>query len=348
MTWMKAKRIGYNPRSMKQPLLCLHVIVLFVVTIGCTGQASRTLTSNTPTAALLPSSIVPVPTITIPPTDPPITQTAQQTYVQKFPTSPTATSTAIKPSPTYDPKIWSDLPIIPTISPRVKEIYARGHELGNSPNAFSKIGDCGSTPAWFLGDYDRGPRYYNLGEYQVLNNVIQAFQGSYDRISLAAKSGFNASSIFSPLWSNRELCQPNESPLACEYRVHKPSFAFIMLGTNDVWHQDSFEPQMRLIIETSIDLGIVPILSTKADNREGDGSVNATIARLANEYQMPLWNFWAAVQDLPDQGLQDDGSHLTWAPNQFNDPQVLEKAWPVRNLTALQVLNEIWNYVSSP
>lgn len=224
----------------------------------------------------------------------------------------------------------------------------RGLELGNNPNAFSKIGDCGSTPAWFLGDFDRGPRYYNLGEYDYLGTVIQEFHGSYDRTSLAAKSGFNASSIFSPLWSNRELCQSNESPIACEYRVHKPSFAFIMLGTNDVWHQDTFEAQMRLIIELSIDQGIVPVLSTKADNREGDGSINATIARLSYEYQIPLWNFWAALQELPDHGLQEDGSHLTWGSNQFNDPRSLENAWPVRNLTALQVLNAIWSSVISP
>ncbi len=333
---------------MKQVISTIILIILVTFGTGCSERAYQSVITHSTVDILSPSSTPPFLSTTSSPTAQPVTSPTMQIPVRDFIVSPTATFTAIPPSPTYDPNSWTDLPVIPTVSERAKDIYAHGLDLDNNPNAFSKIGDCGSTPAWFLGDFDRGPRYYDLGKYQYLDTVIQSFQGSYDRTSLAAKSGFNASSVFSPLWSNRGLCQSNESPIDCEYRVHKPSFAFIMLGTNDVWHQDTFETQMRLIIENSIDHGIVPILSTKADNREGDGSINATIARLSNEYQVPLWNFWAALQELPDQGLQEDGSHLTWGPNQFNNPQVLENAWPVRNLTALLVLNEIWHSVSSP
>jgi hypothetical protein len=226
------------------------------------------------------------------------------------------------------------------------QIYLDGIALGNNPRAFSKIGDCGSTPAWFLGDFDRGTRYYRLGDHSDLEPVIQAFQGSYGRTSLAAKSGFNASSILAPLWSDPKLCQPNERPLDCEYRTHRPTIAFLMLGSNDVYHPDEFEPQMRKIIETSIEQGILPILSTKADNLEGDSSINATIARLALEYDIPLWNYWRAVQELPDQGLQPDGVHITWAPNRFDDVQAMSRGWPVRNLTALQILDAIWKAVA--
>lgn len=249
--------------------------------------------------------------------------------------------------PTFGPDDWKNLPIIPVISPKVREIYRQGIELGNDPQAFSKIGDCGSTPAWFLGDFDRGPRFYQLGDYEYLSNVIQVFKGSFNRTSLAAKSGFNASSIFSPLWSNLEQCPANETPLACEYRVQKPTFAFIMLGSNDVYHPDEFAPQMRKIIDYSIGHGVVPILSTKADNLEGDGRINATIAQLAQEYDIPLWNYWRAVQELPDQGLQEDKVHITWAPNRFNDPHSMARGWPVRNLNALQVLDALWQAVSA-
>jgi hypothetical protein len=41
---------------------------------------------------------------------------------------------------------------------------------------------------------------------------------------------------------------------------------------------------------------------------------------------------------LPGQGLQEDGAHLTFGSNFFNEPDKLQRAWPVRNLTALQVL----------
>jgi hypothetical protein len=250
--------------------------------------------------------------------------------------------------PTLGPGDWKDLPIIPTVSATALQIYQRGLESGEDPHAFSKVGDCGSTPSWFLGDFDRGPRYYSLGEYTNLEGVIQQYQGSFGRTSLAARAGFNASSVFAPIWADRTQCAANETPLACEYRIHRPSIALITLGTNDVWHQDTFESQMRAIIEFSIQKGVLPVLATKADDDEGDGSINATIANLAQEYDIPLWNYWRAVQPLPDHGLQPDGVHITWGSNHFDDPNAMKSGWAVRNLTALQVLSAVWQAVSSP
>jgi hypothetical protein len=140
------------------------------------------------------------------------------------------------------------------------------------------------------------------------------------------------------LWADPKACTNGETPLGCEYRVHNPAFAIIALGTNDVHKGEQFEPKMREIIEYTLAQGVVPILVTKADNLEGDERINRTIADLAAQYHLPLWNFWAAVQPLPDQGLQDDGAHLTFGSNFFNKPETLQRAWPVRNLSALQVL----------
>jgi hypothetical protein len=273
---------------------------------------------------------------------PSATGPASQTAVPSLTAIPNATAT-----PTLGPDGWKKLPVIPLVSDRVVEIYRHGQELGNNPHAFSKIGDCGSTPAWFLGDFDRGPSYYRLGKYQSLAVVIQQFQGSFDRTSLAARSGFNASALFVPLWADRSQCGADEGPLDCEYRVNKPVVAFIMLGANDVWHPQEFEPQMRKIIDTSIHLGVIPILSTKADDKEGNGSINDTIARLALEYQVPLWNFWLAADPLANNGLQEDMVHLTWGRNLFDDPDAMSKAWPVRNLTALQALDAVWQKINS-
>jgi len=234
------------------------------------------------------------------------------------------------------------LPVIPAVSQTARQIFQHGLELGRNPHAYSKIGDCESTPTWFLGDFDGKEKYYSLGEYDQLAAVIEQYKGSHARTSLAARSGFNAASVFSPLWANRDSCNSDEAPLACEYRVHQPSVAFIMLGSNDVWHPDTFETNMRKIIEYSIDQGVVPVLTTKADNQEGDHAINRTIAYLAWEYDIPLWNFWAAVQGLPDGGLQEDGVHLTWAGNYFDKPANLKRAWPIRNLTALQTLDSLW------
>lgn len=280
------------------------------------------------------------------------TETPQAAAVEETATRPpqstpsattSSTSTALPTATrTLGPDGWKELPVIPTVSETVYRIYQRGLELGNNRHAFSKIGDCGGTPAWFLGDFDRGDEFYRLGEYQELEQVIDYYQGSFGRTSLAARSSFNASSVFTQIWADPEYCLSEETPLACEYRINRPMIAIIALGTNDVYHPDKFEPQMRRIIETSIENGIIPVLATKADNLEGDGSINDTISRLALEYDIPLWNYWRAVQQLPAQGLQEDGAHLTWARNWFDDPQALKSGWTVRNLTALQVLDAVW------
>lgn len=330
---------------MKSPKLFLLILVFCLAACGGSELAVMVSPTNRPSVgeptAVSRETTSPTQAEIAPAASQPTRATVEPSPALFTPPTPTAT-----PRPTLGPEDWKYLPVIPEISSTATQIYHHGVARGNNPRAFSKIGDCGSTPAWFLGDFDRGPKYYTLGQYTDLEQVIGVFQGSYSRTSLAAKSGFNASSIFSPLWSDPEQCQPGEAPLACEYRIHRPSIAFIMLGSNDVYHPDDFEPQMRQIIELSIGQGIIPILSTKADNLEGDGSINATIARLAQEYDIPLWNYWRAVQDLPDQGLQEDGVHITWASNQFDNPYNMSRGWPIRNLNALQVLEAIWLAVS--
>lgn len=338
-------------------ILC---VLLFSLVAGCNASARQNI-ANAPvvtepavilsatTAAVAPSispthrimpTLVATPPVSPPDNLSPSAAPAQAAVQATTPTAATATA-----RPTLGPDDWKNLPVVPEVSQTVKDIYQIGQNMGNNAHAFSKVGDCGSTPAWFLGDFDRGSKYYRLGEHTNLQAIIDYYGGSFDRTSLAARSGFNASALWVPLWADRTYCNSNEAPLACEYRVHRPAIAFIMLGTNDVWKPEEFEPQMRKIIEYSIGSGIIPILSTKADNQEKDYRINATIARLAVEYDIPLWNFWAAANNLPEGGLQEDAAHLTWGRNFFDDPEAMTKAWPVRNLTALQVLNAVWQKI---
>lgn len=248
-------------------------------------------------------------------------------------------SSTTTPTPTLMPDGWMKLPVVPqTVSQRVRDIYAEGQKQGNQPNVFSLVGDCDATPTWFLGDFDLGPKHYNLGSYTNLQDEIDYFHGSFSRQSLAVRRGFVAASVLTPLWADPKKCTKGETPLSCELRLTKPSFVFILLGTNDYNHREVFETNMRKILDALIASGVVPILGTKADNMEGDYSLNATIAKLAYEYELPLWNFWAATQPLPAHGLDTDLTHLTWAPNDFSDPAQMQKAWPWRNLTALQTL----------
>ncbi len=205
-----------------------------------------------------------------------------------------------------------------------------------------------STNPYFLADYDLGPDVYRLGDYADLQPTIDYFKNSFSRPSLAAKKGLSTAGVLASLWSDWKYCSSNETPLDCEFRIHHPSFAIISLGTNEAYDvkqdRSTFEPRLRRIIEHSIDQGVVPILSTKADNDEGDYYINYVTARLAMEYELPLWNFWKAVQSIPKHGMRSS-DHLTFAPTKsytdFSKPENLMYGMQVRNLTALELLDVV-------
>lgn len=235
------------------------------------------------------------------------------------------------------------LPVIPPVSQTARDIYWRGLQLGNNPRAFSKVGDCQAVTPYFLAAFDYGN--YTLGPYADLQGAIDQFDGSWARESIATNRGFNVATVFVPLWADPARCQRNESPLACEFRLNRPSVAIISMETWWGGNPSGYESYLRRIIEFSIARGTVPIVGTKADNIEGNGSINGVIVKLAQEYDIPLWNFWAAVQPLPNQGLHPDGFHLTWERNYYDQPGVLDKSWPVRNLSALQAIDAVWRGV---
>lgn len=300
----------------------ISITILLAILSACTPQATPTTAPviNEPQPSLI-STVVPEQ-----PTDiPPIAVTVD-------------TATPTPESVKIDASDWKNWPIIPELSQQMLDVYVRGQELGRDPHTVSIVGDCESSSDWFLKDFSKGDRFYNLGPYENLQATIDYFNPSLGYASHAAIRGATAVTVLTPLWADPKACNKGETPLGCEYRVHNSAFAFIALGTNDIHKLDQFKPKMHEIIEYTLAQGIVPILVTKADNLEGDESINYTIAELAAEYQLPVWNFWAAVQSLPGQGLQEDGAHLTFGSNFFNEPDKLQRAWPVRNLTALQVL----------
>jgi hypothetical protein len=232
------------------------------------------------------------------------------------------------------------MPVVPEVSDAMKAVYARGLALGNAPQAFAKVGDCNTEAEFFLTAFDQ-PEKYRLGPYTDLQPMIDNFAGSFSRVSLAAKSGFGPSSLFDPLWVDPKLCRAGEGPLACEYRLHRPSIALIGLGTHYP-PLAKFESEMRAVIEFSLEHGVVPILATKVDVEGGD-RVNALIVYLAQQYEVPLWNFWRAEQPVYNQGQPEgDGIHFTYAPNYFDTDRAFRNGWPVRNLTALQALQAVW------
>ncbi|MDD5467593.1 MAG: hypothetical protein PHS96_07285, partial [Anaerolineales bacterium] len=114
------------------------LISLFFFVAGCAHSPSPTSTSRPlPTATRIDHP-------TIRPSDSPTATRSSD------PTTKPPPYAAIRPSdsppPTSDPQAWMRLPVVPEISPRVTEVFALGQQRGNNPAAFSKVGDCGSTP----------------------------------------------------------------------------------------------------------------------------------------------------------------------------------------------------------
>lgn len=253
--------------------------------------------------------------------------------------TPAQTST---PRPPLTEGAWMQMPAVPTdVSDAMRTVYQRGLEMGNDPKHFSVIGDCQNVSSYFLAVYEK-PGEFSLGEYVYLQPTIDYYQGSYSRKSLAVRGGFNVAAVQSPLRADPKSCNKNESPLDCELRTWKPSVVFVSMET---WWSEKpaevYDKNMRRVIERILETGAVPIIATKADNLEGDNSINATVAQIAYDYDLPLWNFWAAVQPLPNHGLSSDGFHLTFSRNFFDDPGRMKSAWPWRNLTALQTLDVV-------
>lgn len=327
-------------KNRTEPFAC----ILFLILAACAGG-----NNPPPTGSAAPS------TVTVHTPGPTSAATFPSIVATSFAATPTASpSQTLSPTPsatpTLSPDAWQSMPVVPVAGENARRIYQDGIGFGNDPRAFSILGDCLSLPENFLGVFGRGPGQYNLGDYYYLQPAIDQFRSSFSRQSISNGNGFNTAAVLSPLRANPRVCQAGENPMSCEYRVHRPSFAIIALGTDDnTIPPETYEKRMREILEYTISSGVVPILATKADNREGENAFNRIVANLAYEYGVPMWNFWAASQPLPFQGLVDDRGHLTGvAPTDFASPSSLTRGSTIRSLTALQALDAVWHGVTVP
>jgi len=253
-------------------------------------------------------------------------------------------------------------PFLSGLCARNREIFQNGQALGNRAQVFSKIGDSITISPHFLVPLGQGQ--YQLDQHAQLKEVIDYFSivearlgNSFVNPSLSAFGGWSSWTVINFHAADPNPCLAGEVPLECELRLVQPAIALIMLGTNDVADPALitplfYEENMRKIIETCIQWGVIPIVSTIPELflPEVGARVpifNQIITRLADEYDTPLWDYHAALEGLPNSGLLFDGVHPSVAPSQAGDfSQVgLQYGMNVRNLTALQVLDAIWRGV---
>ncbi len=232
------------------------------------------------------------------------------------------------------------------IGPHLKTIYARGQQLGNNPRAFSKIGDCEAAFPTFLQDFDKGT--YDLADYEYLEVVLKHFTGSFKHVGEAADGGMSSTALLNAFWANPDTCEAGETPLACEYRTHKPSIALIMVRTIDInaVENGQYHNELTSIVQYTLDQGIIPVLSTIpywGPQNPDTALINDTIRQVAAEKNVPLWDFWVTSEQLPNRGVTQD-YHIADPAYQratFFDADSLRMGVTRRNLEALEVLHAV-------
>ena len=259
--------------------------------------------------------------------------------------SPTPSATPLPPDNVNGIKLDQFVIVPPAVLENARQIFAKGQQLGNNARHFSKVGDSIIEQPHYMVKFDTPD--YNLGQYAYLQDVLDYYHGSYGRDSLAVRRGLHSWSWNNPTWADKDQCLPNEGPVACEYRVFKPSIAFIVLGSNDVGVPDYFRKSMEELVQFTIDQGVVPIIVTKADRHEGDPdkNINNTILReTAAKFNVPLLDFDVVAGTMPNRGVDPtDGTHLTfYYSHDYSVPVAFTKGHAVQDLTSVIMLDELW------
>lgn len=295
------------------------IIIVFLV-IGAVNREP----SSTPSPTIVPATAVPEMVATVVPATA-VFQLSQQMSVNGMP----ANTFLILPEGSVE---------------NVRTIYAQGQAVGNNPQAYSKVGDSTSIHN-FMNGLDEGN--YNLADYSYLQETLSHFQGSHSRNGLAVSVGLHAWTAIDPAFADKNVCVANETPVACEIRLHRPAFIFIRLGTNDAGAVRLFDSSIRQIVDIAIANGVVPIIGTKADRVEGSNANNEILRQIAYDYQIPLWDFDVIVATVPGRGVVDKFFHIS-VPDAYDyaQPATLQTGHGVHSLTALMMLDTLLDLVS--
>ncbi|HCR71535.1 MAG TPA: hypothetical protein DIW23_08840, partial [Anaerolineae bacterium] len=278
----------------------IFVLNFFILFIACQPQVTVT-----PTLSLTNTPSRPIPTPRYDVTEQnQVEVTEEATATQRVTVTATeevnAGETSVTATETPISNEWMSAPILPQPTENIRAIYEYGQTLGNNPNAFSIFGDCQARPDEFFGRFETDEGLVNSLTPE-LQETVNHFYGSFNRESPTAQDGTTPGALLWDQWHRGEYgCMFAETPVDCELRIQNPSFVIIQIGS----HFESRNTEyLRRIITQLIDRGVVPILATKADNRELDYRINRDMYLLAQEFDLPLWNFWASLSNLPNRGL---------------------------------------------
>jgi hypothetical protein len=260
-------------------------------------------------------------------------------------------------SPPAGPGIYLPATIISGVTAHSRQIFLAGQTMGNRRNVFSKVGDSITHTGTFLDDIGNGRAvwhsYENLSPVAGYFSTEKARSGnSFNNYSFSAYGGWTAADLLNP--GKADGSCGGSSPIDCEYQIVKPAVAIILIGTNDATGHtplDAYQANLNRVVEISIEKGVIPVLNTIPWNSYSDvGQYNAIIVATARTYDVPLIDFYSAMETIPNHGASGDGVHPTLPPdgNTANfSYDNLQYGATLRNLVTLQMLDALWRQVLS-
>ena len=232
---------------------------------------------------------------------------------------------------------WKDWPILPVVSDHAKAIYEHGLQLGTNPHLFAVFGDCQSMPNVFMAVYDEDADL--VAQLPAnLQETIHYFSGSFSQNNPTIWPGTDFAAILWDGWVQPifNYCKQNETPLDCVLRVRNPSIVLINLGTH--YEERNYE-YLTDMLQQLIDQGVLPVLALKADDREGNDSLNGEIAQAAIQFDIPVWNFYRAASALVNHGLKH-------SPDD-HDIYLTNEGLELLRYSALQALDSVWRQLTA-
>jgi hypothetical protein len=238
----------------------------------------------------------------------------------------------------------------------MRAVYLRGLAAGNRAAVFVKVGDSITQSGSFLWDY--GPTSaltrWSFGAYSDFEpprayfnaTLVDERHSSFDRESLAADSG----------WTSTRALAADAMLLRQELSTLRPSIALIMLGSGDVDVNEVsvFRANLTRVVQIVLAANVIPVLSTiprrtnSATTRMMWPFFVEAIREVAAAQQVPLQDYWIAMEPLPGNGLSEDGEHPSVyrlpsghaEPTDFT-PAGLAYGYNVRNLQTLATLAHV-------
>ena len=218
---------------------------------------------------------------------------------------------------------FQTIPAVPGLDPatqaEVRKVVALGTDNGLRSDAFIKVGDSNTDTDKYLrpvGAVGYNPVLHGLTDPTSIATVnayhAPATPGGVDsfaRNSLADYPGWRV-----------EQCL---ATVGAELAATHAGVAVIMIGTNDVGigtPSDVYRAELTELVGKLTAAGVVPILSTLPHNLYSPGfeprtnEFNQIIADVADGFHVPLMNLSAALDRLPNYGLDALGVHLNVAP----------------------------------